>query len=144
MELFNNLFIYLPEHHIYICKTHYQGVLLSQLPSHLHSSHLELTATTRKAIELAAAAFPQWAASADKVVYPLARPQPAAYLPVFKNGFKCIVQTQERSYCGYILRALRGIQEHCREEHGWTNPRKRGRPYQGQQAGGKQMWAEGV
>jgi hypothetical protein len=59
MEQFNGLFELLPEHRIAVCKAHHQGITLSQLPSHLHSSHKDLTVATQKAIVLAAAAVPR-------------------------------------------------------------------------------------
>ncbi|KAK4158613.1 hypothetical protein QBC43DRAFT_223885 [Cladorrhinum sp. PSN259] len=33
--------------------------------------------------------------------------------PVY-NGIRC-------NECGFIIRITRGIQEHCRKEHGWEN-----------------------
>lgn len=144
MEQFNGLFELLPEHRIGVCKIHHQGITLSQLPSHLHSSHKDLTVATRKAIVSAAAAVPQWAKSLDEVVYPLLPPSLIAQLPVYKNGLKCTAATQEQSLCGYVVRTLRDIQEHARTEHGWVNPRKRGRPYQGEQATSGLMWTADV
>jgi superfamily II DNA helicase RecQ len=144
MEPLNSLFELLPEHRIGVCKAHHQGMTLSQLPSHLHSSHQNLTVATRKAIVLAAAAFPQWAKSPDEVVYPPLQSNLVAHLPVYKNGLKCTAEAQERGLCRYIVRTLRDMQEHAREKHRWANPRKRGRPYQANQAAGCQLWAQGV
>jgi hypothetical protein len=141
MEPFNTLFEYLPSHRIGICKAHYHGVLLSQLSSHLQSGHKELTVATRKAIVLAATAFPDWATSAEEVVYPRPDTPTVAHLPVYKDGFMC--QADTRGVCSFIVRTLQGIQKHCRDEHGWTNPRKRGRPYQSEEAGSA-SWREGV
>jgi hypothetical protein len=129
MELFTTLFKYLAENRIGICKAHHHGVLLSQLPAHLQRSHTELSVAARKAVVLAASAYSEWATSPEAVVLPPPESYPVAYLPVYRDGLKCCVETQERSQCGHIVRTLRDIQEHCRKEHRWTNSRKRGRPY---------------
>jgi hypothetical protein len=63
---------------------------------------------------------------------------------VYKHGFKCLAETQEQGPCGYIVRTLRDMQEHCCKEHKSTTPPKRGRPYQGQPATGCQIWAKDV
>jgi superfamily II DNA helicase RecQ len=142
MEPFNTLFEYLPAHRIGICKAHYHGVLLSQLSSHLQSNHKELTSVTRKAIVLtSAAAFPDWATSAEGVVYPGPESQPVAHLPVYEDGFRC--EADIGGVCSFVVRTPQGIQKHCRDEHGWTNTRKRGRPYQSEEAS-SQLWQEGV
>ena len=76
----------------------------------------------------------------EEVVYPLPGAQPLPYLSLYKDGFKCRAEL-----CEHIVRGLQNIQNHCRTEHGWSNPRKRGRPHQGaQQAPASDMWAERV
>jgi superfamily II DNA helicase RecQ len=40
--------------------------------------------------------------------------------PAMRDGMKC-------KKCSYISRQRQGIQGHCRSEHGWNNPRQRGR-----------------
>jgi hypothetical protein len=40
-------------------------------------------------------------------------------LALYSDGFAC-------SHCPFIIRSLRPIQNHYREEHSWTNPRKSG------------------
>jgi uncharacterized C2H2 Zn-finger protein len=144
MELFDTLFEYLRESRIGICKAHCYGVLLSQLPTHLQRSHKELSVAARKAVVLAASEYPAWATSAEAVVVPAPASHPVAHLPVYRDGLKCCAETQARNQCGHIVRTLRDMQEHCRKEHGWTNPRKRGRPYETDQAGGNHLWVEGV
>ena len=134
------MFTYLPTHHIAICKTHRQGVLLSQLASHLDSGHQGLTVATRRAIASAAEVLTDWATCPEDVVHPLSEALPLGHLSLFKDGFKCKTEP-----CGHIVRGLQNIQNHCRREHGWNNPRKRGRPHQGaQQPLSSLMWTAGV
>lgn len=113
MDLINSLFEYLHTNHIAICKTHCQGVLLSQVASHLDSGHRELTAAARKGVASAARAYTAWALSAKEVVYPHADAQPIEYLPLYKDGLQCKVES-----CGYTVRSLQNIQDHCKKEHG--------------------------
>ncbi|KAI9881994.1 MAG: hypothetical protein M1823_006286, partial [Watsoniomyces obsoletus] len=140
MELFSSTFTHLPAHHIAICKSHQQGVLSSQLASHLDSSHQELAVASRRAIASAAQALAGWAACPEDVVYPLSGAQPLHHLPLYKDGLKCGAER-----CRHIVRGLQNIQNHCRKEHRWSNPRKRGRPHPGAQPlAGSQMWTAGV
>lgn len=144
MEQFNVIFEYLPAHHIAICKSHHQGVLKSQLQSHLRSHHRELPVKTRRAIALFAAAHKQWAETDREVIFPAVDDRPIPYLEVCKDGLLCIAPTGDHTQCGYIRRTLQHIQQHCKEEHGWKNSRKRGRQPDSQQSKPRIMWVEGV
>lgn len=145
MELFNSTFTYLPAHHIAVCKTHCQGVLSSQVLSHLDGSHKDLTTATRRAIASAARTHTECATSIEDVVYPLPGAQPLACLPLYKDRFRCEAGLHGHSPCGYLVRRLKHIQDHCRQQHGWSNPRKRGRPHQSaQKPADSHMWTAGV
>ena len=80
----------------------------------------------------------------EDVVFPRAGSKPVPHLPVYKDGFKCAAWNADNTQCEYINRDLKRIQEHCRNEHGWENSRKRGRPSRVQQSEVRGMWEEGV
>jgi superfamily II DNA helicase RecQ len=144
MEQFNSIFEFLPMWHIAVCKVHHQGILKSQLCTHLQKCHKELTVKIRQDIVLASAAFQGWAedekaiANAWPEIWRGAR-HPIPHLPVYRNGFKCTADN-----CGIVGPYIRDIQQHCQEDHGWKNSRKRGRPGKGQQPEINCMWTEGV
>lgn len=137
MEQFNAVFEYFPAHRIGVCETHHQAVLQPEIRTHLNSRHKELTPRTRSNVVLATAAYQQWAATEDEVVYPSAASEPIPHLPVFNDGLACVL-------CGYIRRTKQGIQAHCREMHGWENSGKRGRTYKGCQLEAQIAWRNGV
>lgn len=144
MEQLDAIFTYSPTHCIVICKTHYQGILQSQLRSHLNSKHKELTPKTRRQIVLAAASFRGWAKTEDEVVFPEPEAMPILFLPVYRNAFMCVSATPSNKACGHINQQLKHIQEHCRDKHGWKNPRQRGRQAQGSSVQYLTMWVEGI
>lgn len=115
MDPFNQIFEYLPVHRIAVCKTHKQGIIKSQLGTHLNTKHQEYTAHMRRKIIVAveqASSLQPWASQPDDVVYPSRDSAPLPHLPVYKDGLQC-----ER--CDQIVRQKRSIQRHCRTEHGW-------------------------
>jgi uncharacterized C2H2 Zn-finger protein len=126
MDQFNAIFEYLPAHSIAICKSHQQGVVRSQLRTHLDTKHQELVSNTRGAIISVVhqeVTLRAWAVAQEDIVYPSAVSQPLPHLPVFRNGLQC-------NECARIYRHIKGIQEHCRQEHGWRGEKriKAGRP----------------
>ncbi|KAK4242954.1 hypothetical protein C7999DRAFT_36724, partial [Corynascus novoguineensis] len=59
-------------------------------------------------------------------------------LPVWSDGKRCL-------RCGHIQRSRQEIQQHCRSEHGWVNPRARGGRARARPAGGLgDVWVDGV
>ena len=43
-----------------------------------------------------------------------------------KDGMKCQFQDSQGRPCRFIACQVPNIQQHCREEHGWSNPQKKG------------------
>jgi hypothetical protein len=116
MDQFNALFEYLPAHSIAICKSHQQGIVRSQLRAHLDTKHQELVSNTRRQITSAAhreVSMQAWAKNHHEVVYPKSASRPLPHLPVYHDGVQC-------QACPYINRSKKRVQEHCRDEHGWT------------------------
>jgi hypothetical protein len=124
MEQFNVIFEYLPEHHIAICKSHRQGIVKSQLKTHLNRKHQEYVRQTRLNIVKAVQQerlLQDWAVTQDEVVYPTAECAPLPHLPVYQDGLRC-------QNCGYINRNIDRIQEHCKQGHRWESRSRAGRP----------------
>jgi hypothetical protein len=73
MQQFHNIFEYLPTQRIAVCKSHQQGIIKSQLQTHLDNKHQELVARTRRDIVGAVhqeASLQQWAMTEEEVVFP--------------------------------------------------------------------------
>ncbi|OAK93355.1 hypothetical protein IQ06DRAFT_198447, partial [Phaeosphaeriaceae sp. SRC1lsM3a] len=115
MEQFNSIFVYLPTQRIAVCKSHQQGIIKSQLQTHLDTKHRELVARTRRDIVSAVykeAWLQPWAMTEEQVVYPSPVSAPLPHLPVYHDGVQC-------QSCPYINRSIKRIREHGRKEHSW-------------------------
>jgi uncharacterized C2H2 Zn-finger protein len=120
MQQFNNIFEYLPTQRIAVCKSHQQGIIKSQLQTHLDTKHKELVARTRRDIVSAVyqeASLQQWAMDKEEVVYTSPVSMPLPHLPVYHNGLQCHA-------CPYINRSIKRMQAHCQQEHGWQQRRR--------------------
>jgi uncharacterized C2H2 Zn-finger protein len=119
-----------------VCKSHQQGIVRSQLRTHVDTKHQELVPNTRRQIVSAVygeASLRAWAKTHSDVVYPRPASQPLPHLPVYHDGLKC-------NECAHVYRHIKRMQEHCRQEHGWVNKRQpRGRP-----ASKQTMWTTKV
>lgn len=123
MDSFRSTFEYLPAYRIAICRRHQQGILKSQLQTHLDTKHQGLVRSKRRHIIQAVGedeSLHHWANHADDVVFPRQDAAPLPHLPVYKNGLKC-------KECGHIYTHIKGMQQHCRQEHGWQGTRQRSR-----------------
>jgi uncharacterized C2H2 Zn-finger protein len=125
MDQFNTIFAYSPTHRIAICKSHQQGVVKSQLRTHLDTKHQELVPNTRRQVVNAVdqeASLQAWAMNYEEVIYPRPASQPLPHLPIYHDGLQC-------NTCAHVYRHIKRMQEHCRQEHGWVNKSQpRGRP----------------
>ena len=127
-----------------MCKLHRQGVVRSQLRTHLRSSHPEIPTAARNSILEAASTFQDWADMEEEVFIPTEKIQPIPHLPIFRDCNKCVSLQADDTPCPSIQRKLKHIQEHCRHKHGWVNTRVRGRAPKGYKDNTSKMWVEGV
>ena len=134
MEVANQLFAFLTQYGIVLCKQCHFAVVPSQVTVHLRVHHPYQTQQQRKAIQEEVDQAEGIAFEKDQVLYPGLQEPPIPGLPVFKDGFAC-------KACIYICRSKRGIQEHCKDQHRWSNPQKRGRQKKGAEQ--DKMWKEG-
>ena len=116
-------------------------VTARSVASHVNSRHRHLAARVRQRIVAEALALRDdgsLAADTNNIRFPDEVIPAIDGLPVWSDGKKCIE-------CGFIQRGRKHIQKHCRSEHGWTNPRKRGGKPGAQPAGGLgEVWVDGV
>jgi len=79
----------------------------------------------------------------EDVVYPDPTEAPIPYLKIEERGMRCVMQGPTGE-CGRVYSDDKRIRQHCQDEHGWKNPRKRGgRTSEEQRKVGK-PWKEGV
>jgi len=144
MDQFNSIFQPYPQYRIVVCRQCCTGIVRSQTQAHLNTKHQYLPMSVRKDIVSAASRVREWANTEEEVVFPDPGNKPIHYLAIFKDGFKCIAPGQESASCRYIRRTVQDMQKHCRKEHGWANPRKRGRVSSGRRIEMGKLWVEGV
>jgi uncharacterized C2H2 Zn-finger protein len=132
MGTFNEWFIPLPAFQIAICREHRSAVTAKSVASHVSSQHRHLAAQVRQRIVEEASALRDdgsLAADTGGIRFPSEVVPAIDGLPVWSDGKKC-------TQCGHIKRRRKHIQQHCRSEHGWANPRGRGSKPGARQAGG--------
>jgi uncharacterized C2H2 Zn-finger protein len=141
MAAFDEVFIPLPAFRIAICREHCSAVTAKSIASHVGSQHRHLAAQVRRRIAEEASALRDegsLAADISGIRFPAEVVPAIEGLPVWSDGKKC-------AKCGYIRRRRNHIQQHCRSEHGWANPRGRGGKPGARQAGGLgEAWVDGV
>ncbi|KAK5011345.1 hypothetical protein LTR28_003772, partial [Elasticomyces elasticus] len=81
------------------------------------------------------------------VRYPQGDIEPIGQLPILRDLFRCVGVISEGVECGSIYQSLKGVQRHCREQHGWTNVQQRGGNTRGgqgvrQQQTPNRLWVE--
>ncbi|KAF2842566.1 hypothetical protein M501DRAFT_928389 [Patellaria atrata CBS 101060] len=123
MDQFNTLFVHISCYRVAVCKECHVGIVKANIARHLDTRHANLTRSTLQEIARAARAIEELAEGEDQVVYPGPDSEPVPHLTVWRDGLKC-------TRCGYIRRTI----QDCREQHGWANPRKRGRMAKGYRA----------
>nr|POE87058.1 atp-dependent dna helicase tlh1 [Quercus suber] len=98
----------------------------SMIASHMQVQHPSISKEDRIHIVQMAQTVPQLAQQPEEVQYPLPDSRPVEGLPVFRDALQCALQSRD-SACNYACREPKGMAKHCREQHQWKNPRKRGR-----------------
>ena len=132
MSTFDELFITLPTFRIAICCEHCSAVTARSVVSHVGSQHRDLSASNRQRIASEATALQaddSLAADISGIQFPRGVIRAIDGLAVWADGKKCVL-------CGYIHCIRKHIQQHCRSEHSWANPRGRGRKSGAGPAGG--------
>ena len=141
MASFDELFTPLPAFRTAICREHRSAVTARSVASHVSSCHRHLAVSVRRRIADEASVLQDngsLAADIDGIQFPDTIIHAINSLPIWSNGKKCI-------QCSYIRRTRKHIQQHCRSEHGWANPRGRGgKPGVGPAGGLGEAWVDGV
>jgi hypothetical protein len=100
--------------------------IADEVATHLRTRHRDIQPGRRQALVEKIKQVPNIIHSRDDLHHYLQYPtdiiEPIPYLaPPKLDGLKCRA-------CGYIVRRVQKIQNHCTEKHQWINPRGRGRP----------------
>ena len=140
MDAFEKLFAHHREYRVIICKRCKYAVNPAQAKGHIQSKHRTISTTQCAQIVALIDRLSEIARSPEDVRYPDPVGAAVPGIPVYENGLRC-TQVVEGQECNYTCRERSGMQKHCRQQHGWRNPRKKGRPDQCTDR--TTMWVEG-
>lgn len=148
MHPFDQVFVELSAYRVAVCRSCHQAVLPGAVKTHVNTRHRYLPVEERRQIVERALALEQAGALAsdvDHIVFPSSQDTAVAGLPVWSDGKKCTMRCRDGGQCGQVRRTRSGIQQHCRDEHGWVNERARGGRPGAMAAGGQdKVWVDGV
>lgn len=144
MDQFQQTFIHIAESKVVICIPCRSNVTKKTIRTHLNSAHAYWTTATRASLIEIFEGLDDVAEKAEQIVFPDPKTKPFSCLPLHTDGKKCIATDEAGRQCGYIQRRDQHIREHCTREHGWINPRKRGRVPKATRSTHQTMWADDV
>ncbi|KAI7206681.1 hypothetical protein KC365_g17003 [Hortaea werneckii] len=126
MDSPNSFLEILPQHRVVICTQCQYAIIPSSVKEHLRTSHKRLPLQHRREIIDTVAKNSSLAQTPSEVIYPLPTDSPLELLPVYFDGLRCRAGHQPSGACQYVCRTVRGMQEHCEQNHGWVNTQRRG------------------
>lgn len=115
---------YLPEYRVVICTRCKHVVWPLEVRSHFQGKEHRLKKPALDAAEAALERWPRLIIDPEEFIHPSSVQEPVAQLPVIR-GYQCLQQPVD---CGYICESEKGIKRHLREEHGFKQRNRRGRP----------------
>ncbi|KAL7940006.1 hypothetical protein V8C42DRAFT_357967 [Trichoderma barbatum] len=117
-------FVYLPVYRLVVCQRCRFACVADEIITHLQTRHPEIPSVERKRIVGTVQRINKIIHNQrelENFQYPPPTTEPIPFIePPRDDGLGCVS-------CPYIACQLQKIQAHCRKEHNWTNPRKRGR-----------------
>jgi hypothetical protein len=121
MDEFFNLFEHVAQHQILLCRSCAVAVPPAQLHTHLRANHPKLPVAKRKDVAAVAHTLPELAWDPSDVCLAAPAKEPIVGLPIRRDGLLCLSEG-----CWYVCTTPQGIQEHCKNKHGWVNEQKQG------------------
>ena len=133
-----------------VCRRCHCAVPRDHLIAHLQhpTTHNLRLQAARAIVEEVDRQWPRLAASTDALYqerfYPALNNGPLEHLRIYDDGLRCCFHRGGRVFdtgnacsdeiCSYVVRTSKRMRDHCKEKHGWVNPRKRGRQSMRQKA----------
>ncbi|KAK3896635.1 hypothetical protein C8A05DRAFT_20434 [Staphylotrichum tortipilum] len=111
-------FVYMPEYPFVVCTECQFACVAAEVPSHLRTKHRHIQATERSRIAKIVDNIPGITRRQDQLRsfrFPAPTAAPVRFIaaPV-SDGIRC-------DSCGFVVRTITGMRQHCREEHGWVS-----------------------
>jgi len=125
MASFDTILEHMTQYRIIRCKSCKYAVVPAQVERHVKDNHPQVMPALRKTISQAAMSLPNIAHRHEDVVYPDRSDEPVPGFPIVKGALVCNGQMDGRP-CDYACTAVRTMQQHCKDVHGWHNEQRRG------------------
>lgn len=126
MDGFDSFLEILPQYRVIICTQCQHAIIPSGVKKHLRTNHKRLALQQRQDIIEAVTKDRSLAHTESEVIYPTPTDPPLVQFPVYFDGLRCKARDQPNDDCQYVCRTVYGMQEHCKEDHGWANTQRRG------------------
>ncbi|WZH50246.1 uncharacterized protein QYS62_011490 [Fusarium acuminatum] len=134
-------FMLLSQYRILVCQKCQYACLAREVTTHLAKKHPRIDLWTRRRVVESIEVLPdvlRTRAELPQLQYPLPTNEPIPCLaPPKHDVLKC-------RHCGFNIRQVQAMQEHCTKLHEWVNPKSKGRPPIGHEAAELLPWIEGV
>ena len=127
MDIFSDIFEVDSQHRILRCRSCQFAIVPDSLSVHLRNLHKRLSREQRRQICRHVDSLSELAQTPTEVCYPRPTDAPISGFQHYTDGLRCDLDNGYGQLCAYICRSRQGIQEHCKTQHQWANPRKRGR-----------------
>ena len=118
-------FQHLPQYRVVICTSCRIGIIPKQAEAHWERKHPGTPSEQRRDIARQIHNITSIAQQPSNVRYPRPDEGACSSLHLYTDGFRCTADSNGRQ-CEYVARSIPGIQQHCRNTHGWSNVQKRG------------------
>jgi hypothetical protein len=125
---FSTIFVHFRQYQIIVCHCCQspRAVPPAQVKAHLRSHHPFIPVKARESIVHHVQKMLHLAWQPQDVMWPDPWDEPVEGLLVYSDAYRCLATNLNGTCCRKVLRNLRGIQNHCSEEHGWVNQQQRG------------------
>jgi hypothetical protein len=125
MANFDANFEHLTQYRIIRCKSCRYAVVPEQVERHMKDHHPQVVPARRREISRAAMSLSNVAHRHEDVVYPNRDDEPVPGFPIITDALVCNGR-KEGEPCEYTCTAIRTMQQHCKDVHGWHNDQGRG------------------
>jgi hypothetical protein len=126
-QQFNKLFHHHLAHRVIICKECAFAIPPDHFAGHVKKHHRVLPPGVREAIIKQLAQITDVARTPEELVLPAPGERAVEFISIHEDGRKCTFTQTDGQPCQFISRgALQNMKRHCRIEHGWLNPDKKG------------------
>lgn len=115
MKQIQFIFEHYSQYRIMICKQCRNGIVRSQLFSHLRNHHRGISKIVKRNMISAATSMSDWAENDARIKFPTGIIELIPHLSLWQDDLKCILSKKDNELCNFICRGIKNIHTHCRK-----------------------------